>query len=267
MIRIIAGLLSVIAYCVVPAAAWAQETAPKIGIVIMHGKGGSPTGLVKKLADGLESKGYRVANLEMPWSRKRDYDKNVTAAEEEVTAALSRLRSAGATKLFVAGHSQGAVFALHYAGKNPLTGLVIMAPGGNVATQFYQGKVGASVERARDLVDSGKGNERGEFDEFEGGRGTTTVRTTAAVYLTWFDPDGAMNQMKSSRALPASLPVLHVAPTTDYPALMRAKQEMYDALPDHPLKRLYEPDTDHRGAPAAAVDEIARWAAEVAARK
>lgn len=236
------------------------------GIVIMHGKGGSPEGLVKPLADGLAQKNYLVANLEMPWSGKRHYDKDVAAAEQEVTAALAELRSKGAKKMFVAGHSQGAVFALHYASKHPLDGLIIIAPGGNVATGFYQQQVGASVARARSLVASGKGDERGAFDEYEGGKGNWTVNTTAAIYLTWFDPDGAMNQEKSSRALPKSLPVLHVAPTSDYPALLRAKQAMFAALPKHPLTRLYEPDTDHRSAPRASIAEIVRWTAEVAAR-
>ncbi len=247
--------------------ATAQTTAPQTGIVIMHGKGGSPTGLVKPLAGELESKGYLVDNLEMPWSGQRGYDRDVAAAEKEVRAALDKLRARGAQKMFVAGHSQGAVFALHYAGKYPLDGLIIIAPGGNVATSFFQQQVGSSVARARSLVVSGKGDERGEFDEFEGSRGTWTVRTTAAVYLAWFDPDGAMNQEKSSRALPKSLPVLHVAPTSDYPALMRSKQAMFNALPTHPLTRLYEPAADHRSAPAASGNEIIRWMTEVVTRR
>lgn len=236
------------------------------GIVIMHGKGGSPGRLVKPLADGLTQKSYLVANLEMPWSGKRHYDRDVAAAEQEVTAALADLRGKGAKKLFVAGHSQGAVFALHYASKHPLDGLIIIAPGGNVATSFYQQQVGASVARARSLAASGKGDERGEFDEYEGGKGHWAVRTTAAIYLSWFDPDGAMNQQKSSRALPKSLPVLHVAPTSDYPALLRAKQAMFGDLPAHPLTRLYEPDSNHRNAPRDSLTEILRWTGEVAMR-
>ncbi len=266
MIRVIVSLLAAIACGAVMTAAAAQDAAPKIGIVVMHGKGGSPARLVNVLAEGLERKGLLVASLEMPWSGKRNYDSDVATAEREVTAALQALRGKGAQKLFVAGHSQGAVFALHYASRHPLDGLVVIAPGGNVATSFYQQKVGASVARARNLAAAGKGDERGEFDEYEGAKGSWKVPTTAAIYLTWFDPEGAMNQEKSSRALPAALPVLHVAPVSDYPALLRSKQMTFNALPDHPLKRLYEPDADHRGAPAAAVDEIARWTAEVAAR-
>lgn len=255
-----------LALIMLPFAASAQSAAPAIGIVVMHGKGGSPDRLVGDLAAGLASKGHLVANLEMPWSGKRNYDKDVAAAEQEVTAALNELRGKGAKKLFVAGHSQGGVFALHYASKNPLNGLIIIAPGGNVGTGFYQQQVGASVARARSLVASGKGEERSAFDEYEGGKGNWTVNTSATIYLAWFDPEGAMNQEKSSRALPKSLPVLHVAPTSDYPAMLRSKQAMFAALPKDPLTRLYEPNADHRGAPRASIDEILRWTAEVSAR-
>ena len=44
-----------------------------------------------------------------------------------------------------AGHSQGAVFALYYASRNPLDGLILVAPGGNVAT----------AEGAQALIDAG----------------------------------------------------------------------------------------------------------------
>jgi hypothetical protein len=75
-----------------------------------------------------------------------------------------------------------------------------------------------------------------------------------------------MNQEKSSRALPATLPVLHVAPTSDYPALMRAKMAMFMALPGNPLTKLYEPEANHRTAPTAALEEISSWTTAVAAR-
>lgn len=246
--------------------ATAQAPAPAMGIVVMHGKGGGPGGLVNSLADGLSAKGYRVANLDMPWSGKRQYDSDVAAAEQQVSAALDELRTKGATKLFVAGHSQGAVFALHYASKHPLDGLIIIAPGGSTASGFYRQQVGASVARARGLVAAGKGDDRGEFDEFEGGRGRWTVHTTAAIYLGWFDPDGAMNQQKTSRALPNTLPVLHVAPTSDYPALLKTKQAMFSDLPQNSQTRLYEPASDHRNAPRDALNEIIRWTTDVAVR-
>lgn len=86
----------------------AQEIpSSQIGIVIIHGKGGSPTKYVSGLANALESKGYLVANLEIPWSKKREYDTTAEGGVQEVATALSMLQSKGAQKLFVSGHSQG----------------------------------------------------------------------------------------------------------------------------------------------------------------
>jgi hypothetical protein len=39
---------------------------------------------------------------------------------------------------------------------------------------------------------------------------------------------------------------------------------MFDALPPHPLTRLYEPESTHLGAPSASLDEILRWTREAA---
>lgn len=247
-----------------PATATAQN-APAIGVITLHGKGGGPGGLIKPLADGLAAKGFSVMNLDMTWSNKRRYDKDVNSAIEEVRAAAEQLRGKGAKAVFVAGHSQGAVFAIHYATRHKVDGLVIIAPGGDVSTSFYRQQVAADVSKAREMVNAGKGGEVGEFDEVEGNQ-RWTVRTTAATYLEWFDPEGAMNQLKSSAALPRTLPVLHVAPRSDYPSLLRAKQEMFSALPDHPLRRLHEPSSNHRNAPRDSVDEIAGWITEVAGK-
>jgi hypothetical protein len=120
------------------------------------------------------------------------------------------------------------------------------------------------VERARTLVAEGKGNEKASFGDYEGSKGTYVVNATPAAYLTWFDPEGAMNQMKSSNAMSPQVPVLFIAPKNDYPALQRAKQMMFDALPKNPLTRMYEPYSSHIDAPSASSDEIVRWTAEVA---
>src|SRR5690349_18189374 len=91
-----------LAYLVLPACALAAAAQSEpIGAVIMHGKGGSPTGLVAGLASVLEKKGFLVANLEMPWSEKRDYDVTAEKGEQEVEAALAGLRKKGAKKVFV----------------------------------------------------------------------------------------------------------------------------------------------------------------------
>lgn len=244
----------------------AQSSSPGIGIVIMHGKGGSPTKYVSDLASSLEEKGFLVANLEMPWSGRRDYDTDVDTAEKEVQFALDALRSKGAKRLFVAGHSLGALFALYYGGKHLVDGVIAIAPGGSVSTPIYREKLGESLERARRLVAEGKGNEKTRLTDYEGARGTYPVATTPVFYLSWFDPDGAMSLMKAVKAMNPKIPVLYIAPKRDYPVLLKSKQLIFSSLPGHPATKLYEPDSTHLDAPSASHEEIVGWTKEVKTR-
>lgn len=246
------------------AAADGAGDAAVIGIVLMHGKGGSPQRFVGSLAAALEDKGCLVANIEMPWSKRRDYDVDVAAAEREVKAALAQLRAKGAGKLFVAGHSQGGLFALYFGGRHPVDGVIAIAPGGSVASQGFRERLGTYVEQARQMVAAGKGNDKGSFADYEGAKGVYGIYPTAANYLSWFDPDGAMDEARAVRTMLPQTPVLFVAPTQDYPVLIKVKHAMFDALPRHPLTRLVEPEATHTGAPAAAAGDILRWTAEVA---
>ncbi len=235
----------------------------KVGIVIMHGKGGSPSKHVSDLAGFLENKGYLVVNLEMPWSGRRDYDVNVSAAEQEVEVALSSLRSKGAQKVFVAGHSQGGVFTLHFAGKHAVDGIICITPGGNVGNNVFREKLGDSLARAKQLVAEGKGDEKTKLEDYEGKKGTYPVVTTPALYLAWFDPDGAMNSDRAVRVVSPQIPILWIVAERDYPGLRKVNIPMFETLPRNSHTRLYEPKSDHLGAPSASRDEIARWISEV----
>lgn len=262
LIPIFARLILAVFAAALPMTAVAQ--AEPIGIVIMHGKGGSPQRLVLELAKGLEAKGFLVANLEMPWSGRRNYDVPVAKGEEEVETALAGLRAKGAKKVFVSGHSQGGVFTLHLAGKLTADGFIPIAPGGNVGDYFYRQKIAGSLARAQQLVADGKGNQAIPLEDFEGSKGVYEVLAVPAAYVTWFDPEGAMNQERAIGAVTNRTPVLWVAPTHDYPNLRKLGPSMYRRLAKHPLTKYYEPAADHRGGPAASVDEIARWTREVA---
>lgn len=244
----------------------AQALSAKIGIVVMHGKGGSPTKHVADLASSLENKGYLVTNVEMPWSGRRGYDVNVGGAEKEVESALDNLRAQGATKLFVAGHSQGGLFALYFGNKHRIDGVIAIAPGGNVANPIFQEKLGESVELARKLVAGGKGEEKTKFLDYEGSKGTFPIIATPATYLSWFDPNGAMNQSIAVRSVNPQIPILFIVPKGDYPGLLKVKQSMFNALPHHPLTKLHEPDANHLDAPSASRDEIVLWTTEIANR-
>ncbi|WP_041956753.1 alpha/beta fold hydrolase [Sulfurospirillum arsenophilum] len=238
----------------------AQEIpSSKIGVVVMHGKGGSPTKFVAQMAGLLQEKGYLIANLEMPWSKKRDYDVDATMALKEVEKALEDLRSKGAEKLFVAGHSQGGLFALCVGGYLVADGIIAIAPGGNVGNATFREKLGNYVEEARSLIEKGKGDEKTTLFDFENAKGTYPIVTTPRIYLGWFDPEGMMNQEKAIKKLNPKNPVLFIVPQHDYPGLLKVKQSMFSELPKHPYTKLYEPNTDHIGAPSASTDEIVAW--------
>lgn len=265
-------LLALLVGCAVLAAWPAGAQTPgapdtPTGIVIMHGKGGSPGKFVDGLASTLQQHGLRVANLEMPWSGRRDYDVPVSQAQAEVEAALQTLRAQGAHKLFIAGHSQGGVFALYLGGRLAVDGVIAIAPGGSVGAPVYRDKLGATLAKARQLVAEGQDAEKASLLDYEGSRGTYPIATRPSVYLSWFDPAGAMNQEQALVRLNPALPVLLVVPTRDYPALLRLKQQTFAALPRQPLTRLYEPDASHLEAPAASAQEIIRWTAAVAAAR
>lgn len=260
-------LLVLIVATAVPAVASAQTPASQIGIVIMHGKGGSPTRLVSDLASSLESDGYLVANLEMPWSGSRNYDVSVSDGVKEVETAFAFLRSKGAKNVFVAGHSQGGLFALYLGGKVPMDGVITIAPGGNVGSSVFREKLGGHIARARNLVAEGKGDEKTQLADYEGAKGTYSIVTTPNIYLGWFDPEGAMNQSNAAQNVGLGVPVLYVGPTRDYPNLVRIKRQMFAALPVNPLHKLYEPDASHLESPSASREEIVRWIGEVLSTK
>ena len=242
----------------------AQVPASSIGIIVMHGKGGSPEKFIGGLVSALRSKGYLVANPDMPWSRQRNYDTDMPGTEKEVEAALASLRARGAMKVFVAGHSQGGLFALYFGDRHPVDGIIAIAPGGNVDSPAFRDKLGETVNQARDLVTAGKGDRKTSLLDYEGSKGTYALVTTPAIYLSWFDPEGGMNETSAVKHMNPDTPVLFIGPNGDYPGLLASREAMFSALPKHPLTRLYEPDSDHQNAPSDSIDEIADWVTEVA---
>jgi pimeloyl-ACP methyl ester carboxylesterase len=122
----------------------------------------------------------------MPWSENRVYDAPVDDAANQANQALDALKEHGPGKFIIAGHSKGGVFALYYASKYPVDGLIAIAPGGNVGGKNFSNKLGSSVEKAKKLVESVKATKRQQFVDLEGDRGMTEIQASAASHRTWF---------------------------------------------------------------------------------
>ncbi|MET0085605.1 MAG: alpha/beta family hydrolase [Sedimenticola sp.] len=238
---------------------------PKIGMVVMHGKGGTPSKHVNRFASTLEKDGYLVKNLEMPWSKKREYKAPVDTAVEEVDKAIESMRAQGATHIFVSGHSMGAGFALHYATIRDVNGIIGLAPGGNMGAKIFRKKLGKSVSKARKLVSKGKGDDTTRLMDFEGSKGTYPIIVTPNNYLSWFDPEGAMNMIKAAKQLRGDVAVLWAVAERDYKGLKKFGPKLFNNfLSSQPHATFYEPKSDHLGAPSASIGEVKRWVAQVA---
>ena len=64
----------------------------ELGVLMMHGKGGSPEGYISELVAALRAKGYLVSAPALPWSKERIYDASYEDAMGEIDREVQSLR-------------------------------------------------------------------------------------------------------------------------------------------------------------------------------
>ena len=233
------------------------------GVVVLHGKQSRPND-VSDIARALRSGGCKVATPEMAWSQRREFDIPYPAALEEVAAACKDLQAEGATRLVVGGHSLGANAALAYAASGrPLAGVFALSPGHVPELRGFQREVGPGVQKAREMIARGEGEEKAWFPDSNQGR-SRQVRTSAAVYFSYFDPEGLGSMTRSCRGIPADVPlfmavgesenILTYARGTLFPSAAKNDRSVFLAVPG-----------DHFSAPRSALPRLVEWTASLAA--
>jgi esterase/lipase len=227
----------------------------EVGVVLMHGKWGSPQSMVP-LARDLESRGYLVSNAEMAWSGRRLYDVDYPAALKEIEQQVRRLRANGAKRVVVAGQSMGSNAAVAYASSGfALDGLAILSPG-----HFPEGGMGKrlrpSLERAKGMVAANRATDSDSFDDINQGK-QRSLKMAAGSYVSYFDPDGLGAITKNIKKLSRQIPVLLVIGTADpfYPE----SKAMFDSAPAHPVSQYVALDTDHFTMPKIVGAELLKW--------
>ena len=219
-------LLSGLAGAAVPA---------EVGVVVVHGKTGSPRSNVAKLAEALRQRRYLVAAPTMPWARGRIYAASYGEAMRELEGVAAGLRANGARLIFVAGHSLGANAALGFAaGHRGLAGLVLLAPGHFPDDAGYQRHIAPYRQQALRLAEAGRGQVVAVFrDALQGFM--IDVRATPLVYLSYVDPEGPAVMSRNAAAIKQPLPVLFEQENN--PAVAAMDQRIYGALPrsDEPI--------------------------------
>lgn len=227
-----------------------------VGIVLLHGKWGSPNQM-QSLARDLEAKGYKVAAPEAAWSGRRLYDKDYPAALQEIKAQADALRGKGAKKIVIAGQSLGANAAVAYATAGlEVDGIALLAPGHFPERGLGGQQVRSSTERARTMVAAGQGESTETFTDSNQGK-FRDLRMKAAVYWSYFDPQGLAALTRNLAKLPRPMPVLLAIGTQDpfYPSARGA----FDSAPAHAQSAYAVIDTDHFGMPQRVAAELLKW--------
>jgi pimeloyl-ACP methyl ester carboxylesterase len=261
------GLAVVLVAWVLLAAPQAEaqtETLAGYGIVLLHGKGGGPSGYVASLGVALREAGAKVVTPRMAWAGTQGqpdkYDVPYEQALSDIGPAIEQLRAQGATKIVVAGQSLGANAAIAYAARhgNGLTAVVALAPGHTPERAVFKARVADGVARAKELVAAGRGSTMGSYPDLNCGR-SLTVKATAQAYLSFFDPQGPASIPRNAAAMPA-IPLLWVLGRNDQcsPA---GRAYAFDRAAKHPKSRYLEVGGDHFQTPNVARRDVIAWLA------
>jgi predicted esterase len=234
------------------------EAGSKIGIVLMHGKNGSPTApTISRLANRLDFERFIVITPEMPYSRARQYDKSYEDTAMEIDEAVAELKKRGANKIFIAGHSLGANVALYYATIRAVDGVLAIAPGHRPESPQSQEFFKDSVEQAKVLLKEGKGEERVWFQDSNQGI-NYKIKVAPKIYLSWFDPDGHAVMPRNAAALKPGTAFLWVIATQDR-LYKQGSAYGFDKVPANVNNKYLVVNSDHADTPKDAAEEIVKW--------
>ncbi|MDB4971622.1 MAG: uncharacterized protein JWN44_7311, partial [Myxococcales bacterium] len=181
------------------------------GALVLHGKGESPEQLAE-LVDTLRRENVAVAVPEMPWSRRRLYDRSVPEADAEVDAAVAGLLAHDASRVYLIGTGLGASYAVRYASRPGVTGIVALAPDHAPESPRYVNIFANDVRRARELISAGRPQSVFEFLDLLWNNLRARMTTNPRTFLSYFDSEGPMNMTRNVQALRKDVFVLWIVP-------------------------------------------------------
>ncbi len=236
---------------------FASAAPADIGIVLMHGKWGTPKSPgITVVANAATDQGYAVELLQMPWSRSRMYDKDYTEALAEISAAVAKLKANGAKKVILAGHSFGANAAMAYASQHDgVNGILLMAPGHS--PDYQVSFFGPDVAKAKAMIAEGKGDETLSFEDSNQGK-MKTIEAKARIYYSYFDPSGLGAMSVTAAKVRPGTAVLLIIGNSD-PWFERARSTVFNKTPHNPQSRYIEINSNHVNTPKDGLHEIMAW--------
>jgi dienelactone hydrolase len=257
MPSLVKALLLVLSALLAGPASAAAQSLTGFGIVLLHGKGGTPTSMIEGLNESLRKEGALVDAPELPWSARRIYDATYDQAMEEIDAAVERLRKAGAKRIAVIGHSLGANAAIGYAARRPgLDAVVALAPGHLPEAWALRLRTRGAIAQAKQMVAAGKGDVPMSFPDLAQGI-PFSIRATPLVYLSMFDPEGPAVMPRNAAAM-GTVPFLWVVGVAD-PIFFHGRDYAFDPGAKHPKSKYMVIAGMHLSTPFQARGAIIDW--------
>lgn len=251
------SFLRFICFCLIALLARTSVAQEKqCAVVLMHGKWGG-TQYISLFGNKLEPVcDYKA--IEMPWSKRRNYDEPYSTALAEIKAQVEIFRHQGYKRVVLAGHSFGANAALAYmTTEGDVDGIVVLAAGHAPSTMYQRGIGKDAVDKARELVAAGRGDESLIMDDFNQGK-RQSMRMRADVLLSYFDPKGLGNMERTSAEFKKPVPVLWVVGRLD-PLYPSGSGYGYDKTPHHEASQYLVVDADHANTPGVSVGQVVEW--------
>lgn len=232
--------------------------ADGIGVVLIHGKQGSPDRIINLLADDMEAAKFPVERPTMCWARAVIYNAAFLDCLAAIDDAVGRLKARGATRFVVAGMSLGGSAALAYGARHEgLAGIIALAPAPPPGIA-NRPEIARGLEEARTLIARGKGDEFQTFTDIN--EGPISVRATPNIFISFLAFEGPANIV--ANAARQKTPVLWVSGTSDRSQLPESNG--FGRVPANPLNRYVTVDSNHLGTPNAARGAVVAWLKDLA---
>jgi dienelactone hydrolase len=232
--------------------------AQPVGIVLLHGKWGTPSGPIQPLEMALRSAGMVVISREQAWSQTRAYDRTLDEVMLDIDREVAELKAAGVRRVVVGGQSFGANMALAYGARHPeLDGVMVLAPGHTPERPARDARMAESLARAHALLAAGKNEQYANFEDINQGR-TRQISAKPAVYVSYFDPASDAVMPRNAARLSAHTALLWIVGSHDQ-MFASGTAYAFDRAPRNPYSAYHTVEGDHFGTPSAARQIAVDW--------
>jgi len=233
--------------------------------ILLHGKhsGNRENHTLFQLSNELLEHGL-VDYQAYAWSEldNKCYHNRFETCKDQIDSAIVDLKSQGATRIFLIGHSMGANAALYYISQqvNSVDGVVLLSPAHNVHLPMFAKIHSWSVAHAKNMIDAESGDVESHFADYDSNGSIVVLKCTAANYYSMLNPEGPANMRTSVENLNWPANVLVISGERDITQKLFF-ESIYLNLKIKSNKNKYVliPDGTHVGVARTKLTKILNW--------